>query len=44
VFSDLTGLAGDFVVEGAVLAGDFVVAEGLEVAAAARFGLFFVAK
>jgi hypothetical protein len=43
VFSDLTGLAGDFVVEGAGLAGDFVVAAGLEVAAA-RLGLFFVAK
>jgi len=38
----LTGLAGDFV-EGAGLAGDFVVAADL-VAAAARLGLFFVAK
>jgi hypothetical protein len=42
VFSDLTGLAGDFVA-GAGLTGDFVVAAGLG-AAAARLGLFFVAK
>jgi hypothetical protein len=38
----LTGLAGDFVA-GAGLAGDFEVAAGLG-AAAARLGLFFVAK
>jgi hypothetical protein len=43
VFSDLTGLAGDFVVEEAGLAGDFVVVADL-VVAAARLGLFFVAK